>query len=151
MKIKKAHIISFIAGALAMLILVSVIYVFSVSKSYINRILSLGSVTIDYIQNDKYNRVSESSLSIDMIFYLSAKEKMYFGKVSEDEYIDIYQRNIANIRIYPHTEESVILEYDPIGFGFTERYVLGDQGFKYYMQEIYRFTGNESFNIYPED
>ena len=86
-----------------------------------------------------------------MILFLAYKDEIYFGKVSKDEYINIYQRGTAYIRIYPHTEKSVIPEYDPIGFGFTERYISKKPDFKYYIQEIYRFTGNEDFNVYPEN
>jgi hypothetical protein len=148
---KKFNILSFFAGVIVSLLAFVAISSAVYLKSYTDRITSLGPTTINYMKSDECIATADAHLSIDLIMHLSPKESIYFGKVSEDEYIDIYVRLTANIRIYPHTKDSVIVEYDPIGIGFTERYVVKSVGFEYYLQEIYSFTGNEDFNVYPEN
>jgi len=151
MKINKLHVaVSFIAGMLTALLVVSIVYFTAVVDSFDNRIAATMPVSITYKKDGRYIASAERSLSPDFIMPLTYTEKVYFGDVSENEYIDISVRLTANIRVYPHTENSVIVEYDPREFGFTERYVVPFYGFDHYMQELYVLTGNEDFNVYPK-
>lgn len=151
MKINKLHVtVSFIAGVLAALLAVSIVYVSVLTDSFQSRIYAAGPVSVTYRKDGKYLASAETSLHPDFLVPLTYKEKVYFGKVSGEEFIDISVKLTANIRIYPYTEDSVILEYEPREFGFTERYVVPYHGFEYYMRELYRLTGNADFNVYPK-
>lgn len=151
MKINKLHVtVSFIAGVLAALLAVSIVYVSVLTDSFQSRIYVAGPVSVTYRKDGKYLASAETSLHPDFLVPLTYKEKVYLGKVSGEEFIDISVKLTANIRIYPYTEDSVILEYEPREFGFTERYVVPSYGFEYYMRELYRLTGNADFNVYPK-
>ena len=151
MKINKLHVtVSFIAGVLATLLAVSIVYVSVLTDSFQSRIYAAGPVSVTYKKDGKYLASAETSLHPDFLVPLAYTEKVYFGEVSKSEYIYISVKLTANIRIYPYAEDSVILEYEPREFGFTERYVVSFYGFEYYMQELYRLTGDEDFNVYPK-
>jgi hypothetical protein len=146
----KSIVISFFAGVLASIIAVSVIFTVSSIKNIDNNICTIMPPRIDYVKDGHCIESIETSLSGNFTIYLTGADEMYFGKVDKTEYIHISIRDVADMYIYPHGENSVILEYSPRGFGLTQRYVSSFQGFEYYMQEIYKQTGDEGFNIYPE-
>jgi hypothetical protein len=147
----KSIVISFLAGVLAALLAVSVIFTVSSIKNIDNNICTIMPPRIDYVKDGQCIESIEASLSGDFTIYLTGADETYFGKVDKSEYIHVSIRDAADMYIYPHGENSVILEYSPRGFGFTQRYVSSFQGFEYYMQEIYKQTGDEGFNIYPEE
>lgn len=146
----KSIVISFFAGVLASIIAVSVIFTVSSIKNIDNNICTIMPPRIDYVKDGHCIESIETSLSGNFTIYLTGADEMYFGKVDKTEYIHISIRDVADMYIYPHGENSVIFEYSPRGFGFTQRYVALES-FEYYMQEIYNQTGNEGFNIYPEE
>jgi hypothetical protein len=148
-KIKIHPAIAFIAGILATLIIVLAVLITAHIDSFDNRIGAAMSPTITYLKDGKTEARSNSSISTDTWFRLTITEGMYFGKVSEKEYINITIPGNAHIRIYPYSDDSVIVEYDPQGKGFTERYIAFGS-FEKHMQFIYETTGNEDFNVYPK-
>jgi hypothetical protein len=146
----RAIVISFIAGAVVSLLTVSLFFTVSSIKNFDCNIYAIMPPRISYVKDGKHIESHETSLDSNFAAPLTLTDSMYFGKVDESEYIHISVKDIADIYIYPHNDESIILEYNPRGFGFTQRY-KAHENFAYYMQELYKQTGNEGFNIYPED
>lgn len=149
-KTHKVIIISFIAGALTALIAVSVVFTVSSINSFDNNICTIIPPSINYIKDGRYVESCEDGLDPNFVMPLTTKESMHFGKVDKGEYIRIGVKDVADIYIYRHNDESVIVEYNPRNFGFTQRYVA-HKNFEYYMQQLYKQTGEEGFNVYPEE
>ena len=151
MKNNKLHLmLSFIAGVLATLIIGSIIFVTMSIDSFNENIYSISPPVIRYAKDGRTVAKHEQSVGFDISSPLTFTEGMYFGRVDKSEYIVFGVRAISDIIIYPHDEETVIVEYNPRGFGFTQRYVA-HKNFEYYLQKIYEQTGNENFNVYPEE
>ena len=106
--------------------------------------------SVNYVKYGEF-AVGENSVTFqpDFSMPLTFNEGAYFGIPDKSEYIRISVPDVSDIYIYPHDDESVIVEYNPRGFGFTQRY-KAHKNFAYYMQQIYEQTGNEKFNVYPE-
>ena len=147
----KPIVIAFFAGALVSLLTISLIFTVSSIKNFDSHIVSIMPPSVYYIKDGNYDEAAlRVSFDANFSMPLTINEGAYFGIPDKSEYIRIGVPDVADIYIYPHNDESVIVEYNPRGFGFTQRY-KAHKNFAYYMQEIYNQTGNEGFNIYPEE
>jgi hypothetical protein len=146
----KPIVIAFFAGALVSLLTVSVIFTVSSIKNFDSHIVSIMPPSVYYIKDGNSDEAAlRVNFDANFSMPLTINEGAYFGIPDKSEYIRIGVPDVADIYIYPHNDESVIVEYNPRGFGFTQRY-KAHKNFAYYMQEIYKQTGDEGFNIYPE-
>ena len=146
----KPLVIAFFVGALASLLMVSIVSVISDLNSFNNNIYTILPPQINYIKDGRTVEKHESSLGTTFTVPLTMTVDNYFGKVDKSEYIRITVNDTADICIYRNDGKSVIVEYNPRGFGFTQRYIARES-FEYYMQEIYNQTGDEGFNVYPKE
>ena len=146
----KPLVIAFFVGALASLLMVSIVSVISDLNSFNNNIYTILPPQINYIKDGRTVEKHESSLGATFTVPLTMTVDNYFGKVDKSEYIRITVNDTADICIYRNDGKSVIVEYNPRGFGFTQRYITSES-FEYYMQEIYNQTGDEGFNVYPKE
>ena len=142
-------VIAFLSGAVFSLLVVFIVATVSSFKNFDSNISSIMPPKVVYWKDDMIVEFCEASLDSTFAMPLTITSETYFGTPDKSEYIHIAMSNDADIYIYRNDDNSVIVLYNPQGFGFTQKYVASES-FEYYMQQLYRQTGAEGFNAYPE-
>ena len=142
-------VIAFLSGAVVSLLVVFIIATVSSFKNFDSNISAIMPPKVAYWKDGMIVEFCEASLDAPFAMPLTLTHKTYSGNPDKSEYLHIAMSNDADIYIYPNDDNSVIVVYNPHGFGFTQKYVASEN-FEYYMQQLYKQTGNDGFNAYPE-
>ena len=146
MKIKKHTLHYFVLGIITGMIIALICGVL-LSFNYSYNIHSALPQKIICVRDGRYYNGGEKGINSTILGYLNAPEKIpYWGKVNDSNFIMIITRNTAYISIYPYDKNSVIVEYDPLYPGFTERYKISTANYNEFLQIFYEYTGDEIFN-----
>lgn len=140
---KKYLKLKYIVVFICIIILCLIISLFAMKRSYIQTIESMLPTSVAY--NDI---VIERALNADYyIQFVSSKKIPYLGKINDTRKIEIIIPGKVTINVYPNDTESVLISYDPHGFGITRNYKLSGYGnFNRHLEILYDLTGNEVFN-----
>ncbi len=138
-KLKIKYIIAFIC----MFIFFIIISLLIMKHSYTQTVESVLPTSVEY-----NGIVIERALNSDYYALLNtSKRTLYFGEFSDTQKIQIIIPGKVTINVYPNDTESVLISYDPHGFGITRNYKLSGYGnFNQHLETLYDLTGNEVFN-----
>ncbi len=140
---KKFLKLKYIVTFLCIIILFLIISLFTMKRSYTQAVESMLPTSVEY-----NGTVIERALNSDYYALLNIPERtLYFGEFSDTRKIEIIIPGKATINVYPNDTKSVLISYDPHGFGITRNYKLSGYGnFNQHLETLYDLTGNEVFN-----
>lgn len=141
---KKYLKLKYVVAFICIIILCLIISLLAMKHSYIQTVESMLPTSVAY-----NGLVIERALNADYVDrFTDSKRSLHFGKLSSDsKKIEIIIPGKVTIDVYPNDTDSVLISYDPHGFGITRNYKLSGYGnFNRHLEILYDLTGNEVFN-----
>lgn len=140
---KKILKLKYVMAFLCIIIFLLIISLLIMERSYTQTVESMLPTSVEY-----NGTVIERALNSDYYALLNTSKKtLYFGEFSDTRKIEIIIPGKATINVYPNDTKSVLISYDPHGFGITRNYKLSGYGnFNQHLETLYDLTGNEVFN-----